>query len=201
MFGIILKDIKNVRSQIWYYGVMLLVFFAISIVTANLYFYAGCIVFFAVALPVSALAYDEKDNWDKFVLAAGIGRKQVVGARYVLSVMTFLPLWLICFLFLIFPKMELYTTLTVIFFYGAIGLLTADIIIPLIFSVGVEKARTIYIVMILFVLLLGAGIAYIVSKFGGLAVLSVSLGFFLLAVIGFYVSLKISQHVYSNKDF
>lgn len=91
MFGVMLKDIKNVRGQLLYYAAVVAVFFAIGIILKNVYFYMGAIIFVAAVLPISALAYDEKDNWDKFALASGVTRGQLVIARYVLGIVAFVP--------------------------------------------------------------------------------------------------------------
>ena len=91
MFGLICKDLKNVRGQAAYYGVILAVLYAVAFWTKNVYFYAGAVVFFSVTVPVSAIAYDEKDEWDAFALAAGMRRRDLVLGRYLLCLSVALP--------------------------------------------------------------------------------------------------------------
>lgn len=202
MFGLILKDIKNVKGQLIYYLVLLVVFTVISVLTDNIYFYIGAIVFFLIALPVSAMAYDEKDNWDKFALASGISRKQLVAARYIFSLFFYLPLWAISFVFLAVPgELSVKETLAIIFFYGGMGFFTADMLLPLVFKMGVEKARVTFIVMIVFVVTIGAGLAFLFSLNTDNTILYVAIAVFVLGAAGFPISIKISEKIYKNKDF
>ena len=64
MVGLIFKDLKNVKGQILYYIIVFAVLTAVSLVTGNVYFMSG-VSFLCVAFPLSALAIDEKDKWDK----------------------------------------------------------------------------------------------------------------------------------------
>lgn len=202
MFGLILKDIKNVRGQMLYYLVVLVVFTVVAIVSDNIYYYVGAIVFFLVALPVSAMAYDEKDNWDKFALASGMSRKQLVVARYLFSLLFYVPLWAISFIFLAVPgDLSAMETLAIIFFYGGIGFFTADVLLPLVFKMGVEKARITFIVMIVLVVAIGAGLAFLFNLETGNAILYVSVSVFALGAICFPVSMKVSENIYKRKDF
>ena len=60
MFGLILKDLKNVAGQAIYYLAILAILYVVAFLTKNVYFYAGAVVFFSISVPVSAIAYDEK---------------------------------------------------------------------------------------------------------------------------------------------
>ena len=88
MFGLILKDLKNVKGQIVYYIVVFVALAGISIATGNVYFMSG-VSFLGVALPLSAIAIDEKDKWDTFALAAGVTRSRLVLSRYILACVSF----------------------------------------------------------------------------------------------------------------
>ena len=202
MLGLILKDIKNVRGQMIYYLVVLVVFTVVAIVSDNIYYYVGAIVFFLVALPVSAMAYDEKDNWDKFALASGMSRKQLVVARYLFSLLFYVPLWAISFIFLAVPgDLSAMETLAIIFFYGGMGFFTADVLLPLVFKMGVEKARITFIVMIVLVVAIGAGLAFLFNLETGNAILYLAVAVFVSGAACFPVSMKISEKIYKRKDF
>ena len=56
MLGTIIKDFKNIFGQFIYYFVLMVVFMAVSVITKNIYYYMGAIVFFCVAVPLSALS-------------------------------------------------------------------------------------------------------------------------------------------------
>lgn len=201
MFGLLLKDFKNVTASMRFYLVLLVVLLAFSVVFKNIYFYAGAITFFSIALPISAIAYDEKDQWDKFALAAGITRKQLIGARYVMSLVTYLPLWAIGFFFLFLPNLNGIEILYVLFYYGGMAFLTAALILPLVFAYGVERARAYYTVMVILVVVLGVFVAFWLGEGNGVLLLSVFGGFMGTSVLAFACSFAVSLRIYAKKDF
>ena len=48
MFGLILKDLKNVAGQAIYYLAILAILYVVAFLTKNVYFYAGAGVFFSI---------------------------------------------------------------------------------------------------------------------------------------------------------
>ena len=201
MLGTIIKDLKNIFGQFIYYFVLMVVFMAVSVITENIYYYMGAIVFFCVAVPLSALAYDEKDNWDKFALASGVTRNQLAVSRYLLGLVIFLPMWAISFILVWAGGMWDIENLSVLLSYGGIALLTLDAVLPVIFKIGVEKGRIIYIFTILIVLALGALLGFLVETIGGASILYSSVIVLALGVAGFFLSLKIACNIYKKKDF
>lgn len=201
MKGTIIKDLKNIFGQFVYYFVLMAVFLIISAVSENIYFYAGAIVFFCVAVPVSALAYDEKDNWDKFALASGVSRNQLAVSRYILGLIVFAPLWAIAFVLLVIFGMWTAENLSVLLAYGGIALLTMDAVLPVIFRIGVEKGRLVYMLMVVAVVALGGLLAMLVETIGGIPVLYSSVALLALGIAGLFVSIKIACRIYRKKDF
>ena len=201
MLGTIIKDLKNIFGQFIYYFVLMVVFMAVSVITKNIYYYMGAIAFFCVAVPLSALAYDEKDNWDKFALASGVTRNQLAVSRYLLGLLIFLPMWAISFILVAAGGMWNIENLSVLLSYGRIALLTTDVILPVIFKIGVEKGRLVYIFTILVVVALSALLGFLVESIGGASVLYSSVAVLALGIAGFFLSLKIACGIYKKKDF
>lgn len=201
MLGTIIKDLKNIFGQFIYYFVLMVVFMVVSVITKNIYYYMGAIVFFCVAVPLSALAYDEKDNWDKFALASGVTRNQLAVSRYLLGLLIFLPMWAISFILVAAGGMWNIENLSVLLSYGGIALLTIDVILPVIFKIGVEKGRLVYILTILVVISLSALLGFLVESIGGASVLYSSVAVLALGIAGFFLSLKIACGIYKKKDF
>ena len=201
MLGTIIKDLKNIFGQFIYYFVLMVVFMAVSVITKNIYYYMGAIVFFCVAVPLSALAYDEKDNWDKFALASGVTRNQLAVSRYLLGLLIFLPMWAISFILVAAGGMWNIENLSVLLSYGGIALLTIDVILPVIFKIGVEKGRLVYIFTIPVVVALSALLGFLVESIGGASVLYSSVAVLALGIAGFFLSLKIACGIYKKKDF
>ena len=201
MLGTIIKDFKNIFGQFIYYFVLMVVFMAVSVITKNIYYYMGAIVFFCVAVPLSALAYDEKDNWDKFALASGVTRNQLAVSRYLLGLIVFLPMWAVSFILVAAGGMWNIENLSVLLSYGGIALLTIDAILPVVLKIGVEKGRLAYILTILIVIALGGVLAFLVEAIGGDSVLYSSVAVLALGIAGFFLSIKIACNIYRKKDF
>ncbi len=201
MKGTFLKDVINLKGQLLYYAVVIAVFFAVGAVSGNIYFYAGVSIFCGVVAPLSAIAYDEKDNWDKFALASGVTRKELAVSRYALGLAIFLPVWLVSFVFFAFPAFRtaenLYTVLT----FGGLGLAVMDVVLPLVFKIGVEKARAAYIVLVVAVMALCVGAASFIGLAGGSAPLVGAIAALAVGGAGLPVSLCVSLAIYRKKDF
>lgn len=154
-----------------------------------------------MAVPLSALAYDEKDNWDKFALASGVTRNQLAVSRYLLGLVVFLPMWAVSFILVAAGGMWNIENLSVLLSYGGIALLTIDAILPVVLKIGVEKGRLVYILTILIVIALGGVLAFLVEAIGGDSVLYSSVAVLALGIAGFFLSIKIACNIYRKKDF
>lgn len=201
MKGTILKDLKNLKGQLLYYALLIVVFFVVGAATKNIYFYSGLSMFCGVVAPLSAVAYDEKDNWDKFALAAGVTRRELALARYLLGLMIFVPIWAISFVFFAFPAFRTQGNLFAVLIFGGMGLTVMDIVLPLVFRIGVEKARAAYLLVVLAVILLSVGAAALVELIGGNPALAASCAFLAIGIAGAFVSLSVSEGIYKRKDF
>ncbi len=201
MIGTILKDLKNLKGQIAYYVLLFAVFFVVSALSRNIYYSAGLSIFFGVLVPVTALSYDEKDNWDKFALASGISRRELALSRYILGLAAFLPAWGLSFVFMAIPALRSFENLYVIITYGGLGLITMDCVLPVVYKIGVDKSRLFYIFLILIVMLLSVGAATLVELIGGDPVAVIAYLLVGLGIVGLFVSLGISVSVYRHKDF
>lgn len=200
MFGLILKDFKNVIGQAVYYLIVLAVLYIVAFLTKNVYFYAGAVVFFSISMPISAIAYDEKDGWDAFALAAGMRRRDLVLSRYLLCLFVMLFLFLLSFAFYAVEEMRIRETLAVFLGYSGITFLVSDILLPFVLKVGTEKARAAFTVMIFCVLVLGAGIALLTESLPNGAIVA-SFALLVLGALGSIVSYFVSLRLYSAKVF
>ena len=201
MIGTFLKDLKNLKGQLMYYALIAVVFFAVGAVSGNIYFYAGLSIFCGAVAPISAVAYDEKDNWDKFALASGVTRNSLAVSRYLLGISLFLPVWAVSFLFFAFPSFRTHENLLTVIMFGGLGLSVLDIVLPLAFKVGVEKARSVYVVIVVLVMALCVGAASLIGMAGASAALAGACAAFAVGIAGLFVSVYISCAVYRRKDF
>ncbi|MCI8678198.1 MAG: ABC-2 transporter permease [Lawsonibacter sp.] len=168
MIGLITKDFLVMRKALKSYVLLM----GIYIILAYLDFfdYSFIITFIQMVLavmPISAFAYDEQAKWDRYAMSLPLGRRGVVGARYlfVLGLTLFTVaagLAGTALLYLVHQAdpLEMFVTLMV---STTIGLLIPTILLPLSYKLGAERARPylyaiIFIPIIAVVLLVKAGV-------------------------------------------
>lgn len=199
MFGLILKDLKNVKGQIVYYILVFAVLVAVSLATGNVYFMSG-VSFLGVALPLSAIAIDEKDGWDTFALASGVTRSQLVVSRYFLAYFSFAVLLILSAAIAAAGKLLDFSAAVALLSFGGIGMIAADAMLPFIFKLGTEQARAVYLVFIAAGVLLGASVSVLIELVeearGFLLFLPIAVG-----LIGAVPSIYISLKIYKFKNF
>lgn len=69
MKGLLLKDFYNVKNLILYYALVAAVFAVVSVVSSNIYFFCGFMIFISVGLVSSTISYDAQDKWDRSCLS------------------------------------------------------------------------------------------------------------------------------------
>ena len=85
MTGLLIKDFYNVRKQILWYVLMIFCFCALSVFMNNSSFGGTIGILVTVSILLTAFAYEEKDGWNKFVTASGMGKWTIVGEKYILG--------------------------------------------------------------------------------------------------------------------
>lgn len=86
MLGLLLKDIYNVRKQAIWYLAMIALFCGLSIILKNVAFSSTIGILVTISMPLTAIAYEEKDGWQKFVVASGTKIRTIVGEKYLLGI-------------------------------------------------------------------------------------------------------------------
>ena len=86
MLGLLLKDIYNVRKQTIWYLAMIALFCGLSIILKNVAFSSTIGILVTISMPLTAIAYEEKDGWQKFVVASGTKIRTIVGEKYLLGI-------------------------------------------------------------------------------------------------------------------
>ena len=202
MKGLLLKDFYNVKNLILYYALVAAVFAVVSVVSSNIYFFCGFMIFISVGLVSSTISYAAQDKWDRYALSSGVSRRTAVLSKYVFTVVTILcSLALGLILALALGYRQAVDFLPVVA-YSFAGVLSVGIVLPCFFRFGVEKARVIYMIVIVFTVALMVGGISLFERLNFaaqapwmlvlLAVLSVA-----ILAISYFVSLRI----YRNKEF
>ena len=87
MLGLLIKDFYNIRKQALWYAAMIVLFCVISVFLHNVAFAATIGILVTISMPLTAIAYEEKDGWQKFVVASGLRTGTIVFAKYLLGIL------------------------------------------------------------------------------------------------------------------
>ena len=217
MTGLLLKDALVMRKTLKTYLLFLIFYAAMAAVGVfNLNFVTAFIQVIIMMLPISAFAYDDQSKWDRCAMTLPLSRRAVVSARYLFVVLMLISacafgLAATIIIFIIDSSASLIESLSTVLVSLGVGTLIADIVLPLSYKLGPERARP-YLYAVIFlpiILLFGA------AKLGLLNNLnlpdlnqlpeSVLLGIFslipLAALAGLALSWLISCQIVAHKEF
>lgn len=217
MTGLILKDfLVSKRSLKAYLGIMIFYAVLTFLDVFNISFVTAFVSVMLIMLPIGAFSYDEAAKWDRYAMALPLGRRAVVGARYCFTLLvTLISLALALlsgvavsvtgqgsFIEVMFSAL---TTLTA-------GLLVSDILLPLCYKLGAERARpylyaVVFIPIIVLFLAFRMGVHIDASWLDRLALsspgvlLALSALPLLAALVLMLVSYLISCRIAANKEY
>lgn len=215
MTGLIVKDFLVMRKSIKTYILFLAFYFVMS--AMNLFpisFVTTLVQLIIMMLPLSAFSYDEMAKWDRYAFSLPLGRRAVAGARYLFALLLslFAALFglvscLVLSAFFHDPNLvENCLTVTVSL---ALGLLYCDILLPLTYKLGPERARPYFYLVIFLPIILLFG-AYKLGLLNNLSFLlklpdAVVIPFLLLLpllpLLGMGISFLISCRILEGKEF
>ena len=150
MIGLILKDIYNLKKQSKIYLILLVFYFFMGMANRSISMFGTMLSVLAAMLPVTAMAYDEKNNWDRYALTMPLSRKDMVLSRYILGLLFAFIAFIISMASSVFLSNESFVE-SVAVNVGTLCfvLLLMAIIFPILFKFGIEKGR-ILMILILF---------------------------------------------------
>ena len=145
MLGLLLKDIYNVRKQAIWYLAMIALFCGLSIILKNVAFSSTIGILVTISMPLTAIAYEEKDGWQKFVVASGTKIRTIVGEKYLLGIVfALVSIIVYAVTFMLVGEtenraVEITAPICMQFF-------VLSVVLPMIFKFGVERGRVYMIV-------------------------------------------------------
>lgn len=152
MKGLILKDFHNITKQ---YKILLILFafYLIGSVSSKDADFFGSIITILMTMQViTAMAYDEKSNWNRYALTMPISRSDLVLSKYLLGCILLAISFAANFIFQIFAGPGTFTeALLSSFATTGLGLFFIFLILPFLFKFGVEKGR--YVTMLIIFIL------------------------------------------------
>ncbi len=163
MTGLILKDLFNLKRHSKMYLILIAFYIVLGAVNGDFVMFGSMITVLAAMMPITSMAYDEKNNWDRYALTMPVSRMNLVLSRYVLGLIFLIVSFAITILFMATlgktPLIEAVAFGSGIFVTGIIFM---DIVLPILFKYGVEKGR-IFMMLVLFA---PVGALVVFSKFG-----------------------------------
>lgn len=142
MLGLILKDLYTVKKQFKILGLLIIFYFVIAIADKNVSFLAFAGLFINIALCFGVFGYDEKGHFDKYTAILPVSNKMAVAVRYLETLLLAVIITVI-----IIPASNLIESsadsgnLQVMMVLVSMGVVLSSIMFPLIYKMGVEKAR------------------------------------------------------------
>lgn len=198
MKGLLLKDLYNIRKQAWWYLSMILLFCLLSVTVQNIAFAGTIGVLVTVSVPLIAIGYEEKDSWQKFVVASGRDIKTIVAEKYLLGIICAVTGFVAYAVVYLLSKR---TSLTDLFVPLFMQITVLSVMLPTVFKFGVDKGRVYMIAVILIFMLAFIGLLSAADKFVGTDLIVFNLTTAVLIagvlVISYFISLKI----YTAKEF
>lgn len=203
MIGLILKDFLNLKRHSKIYFILVIFYFILGITNKDFSMFGSMIAMMAVILPVTSMAYDEKNNWDRYALTMPVSRRDLVLSRYILSFIFLVLAFIISMLLnLIFGSSSFIESVLINSGILLFGIIIMSAIFPVLFKYGVEKGR-LFMMIILFaptaVIMLLSRLGFTLPDKEAAKVLLYFLP--VIAVAASAVSVLISVSIYRKKEF
>lgn len=209
MFGLIKKDLLMIKQNIKILLLVFAVFLGMTIINESDMTFI--LPFMAVMMSISTFSYDSFNKWDGYAISLPNGRKNVVRAKYISTLIFVLACFLVSVVSLIIINLcgvNINLEYTISELVGClIGIFLIMIIMfPIMYKFGVEKGR-----IALFILTFSiTGISVLILNNVGIAIPNGIVNFFndyykiilpVITCILMLASYKVSEILYFKKEF
>lgn len=209
MLSLIKKDFLIIKGNLKLIVVMLFVFL---IMTLQGQFDISFISpFIVIMLFMPTFSYDEYNKWDAYAITLPSGRKNIVKSKYIASLIlvlltTIITILLNCLVGIINNNLEFDKFISTLIGGTFATILIQSIMYPLIFKFGIEKGR-IWLFVLTFAI---TGIVGLCSRIVKINITTNIISFFnsycfiiipIMLIVVLLISYKISEKIYSQKDF
>lgn len=217
MIGLVMKDMLVMRKTIRTYALFLAFYLIMTVLGLfTISFTTAILQLIVMLLPMSAFSFDEMAKWDRYALTFPLGRRALVTGRYLFALIMTLVAGLCgllsCVLVSIFDNQEMILeNMMTVMVCLSLGLLYADILLPLCYKLGPDRARPYFYLVIFAPIVLifgayqlgvfGAGSLSFLSSAPDSTMVTLSFLFPILPLAGMWVSYLISCRVMEQKEF
>lgn len=210
MIGFIKKDLAMIKSNLKLLEILIIVYTIMGLMDKMDISFV--LPFMCVMIMISSFSYDNYNKWDAYSISLPNGRKNSVKSKYIITIlMTLIVSIIMIILSFIISYLNTqtinYEQILVTMFGTIFGtLLVLTFMYPIIYKFGIEKAR-------IGIFLLVFGIVIIVSSLANFVDFSKVLKFLafledyliiiliIVSIIMVYGSYKISEKIFSKKEF
>lgn len=199
MLGILLKDFVTTKKQIIWYVFMIALFCVVAVVTDNVAFAGSIGMVVAISVPTSAIAYEERDGFNKVAVASGIDKKVIVIEKYLLGFLFLLIGGISYFLVYYFSKEQANKWIEFVVSM-CMQIVLLAIVMPVIFKFGVEKGRTYMILFMVVFLSIFIALMSLINFTVDSAIVVLPI-VITITILGLAISIFLSIKIYKKKDF
>lgn len=212
MSGLLVKEYYILRRYMKQYVILFIFFGVLSVYQDSAVYFQAMVTMSMCMLVFTGMSYDATAGWDKFVMTMPVSRKDVVRSKYISCVTYAVGAVVLGTLFsivigAIHPMGDSDPILTVIMAATLLCLtfVIYSILIPLIYKLGVEKARILMVAVIMipiFAILGGSeylpetALDFIEQHTNLIAAVGV-----VLCILMYIISYYISVGIFSKKEF
>lgn len=203
MIGLLIKDIYNIRKQALWYLATIIIFAFLSIVLKNGGFIASIGMVTAVNVPLTAIAYEEREGWQKFIVASGTKISHIVIEKYIMGLVFSFISTIALLIFFLMTEVAINSWLEFTISV-CMQLLTLSIAMPITFKFGVEKSRSYLMVAVFAIMVIFVALMTLFGKVLNTIVINVALISSLLIIMALIIlggSYYISIKIYKKKEF
>lgn len=207
MLQMIKKDFFINRKLVWFYLLYSLLFATVWNSGGSLIAITG---FCTMMLISTTMSVEEKYKSNCLLQTLPIKRTHIVGAKYIVGIITYFIVLVIhsCFCYAVqfipnqdYPFYEIVNIVT-ISFSSLVSALIIAAFIPLYYKWGYTKARFLFIIAIVFIMISSTGFLTFAMPFLINAATAVRVVLIYAAsVLALFISYKISLMIYTNTDF
>ena len=197
MKGLVWKDIYTLLKQAKFILLLMVLFACLPG-----YSMSAFAIFYGAMLPITALAYDERSKWDELAAMMPYSVKEIVGSKYVLGLLLVGGISALSIAARIVIGIIKATPFDAegiisILILACLSLVLLMVDLPLMFRLGVEKGRIIYILLTCVGVV--AGVSYIdqlMAVLDSMMVSTMLLIVLLVTAVGLGISYCISARIY-----
>lgn len=149
MIGLLWKDLKMMKMQVYILFALFILFVIYAILdSGNLFpmnFMMMMPIFFTM-LPCSSLAQEQQENVTTWLLTLPYSRKNMVLEKYVLLIVYAVVTGVICSL-VVLALTKSGTSMLQAMLFSMIGVLIQCVLIPLYYKIGYQKAKFVFMIL------------------------------------------------------